>query len=135
MCEAVLRQLLIEDVVIADRCGTRIYPHRAPEGTDRPYAVYHRVSATDEPTQASGGTLISALVQFDWIADSFEKARELGVRAKYVLNAWHGMRNGLSIQRVFWRNGFDDVDLQIVGSEKRIPRHVQEYEVFYDEVT
>lgn len=70
--------------------GCRLYPQTAPAGTERPYAVYRRISGASEQEMAAASGWAQARVQFDCYAVTHLAALEVAEALRRLFDGWAG---------------------------------------------
>lgn len=81
---------------LAALVGDRIYPAIAPEGTARPYVVFHKISAVPTASHDASSTnrLDETLVQFNIVADDYTGTEDVANALRATLEDAAGPTNG-----------------------------------------
>lgn len=94
------------------RGGVKLYPSgEVPQGTQRPYATYTRVSRTEDQNKDSRG-IYTVNLQVDHYADTTDKAEELDGLCVSALNRFKGTVEGTKIKSIRVMGGNDGFNEQ-----------------------
>jgi hypothetical protein len=105
---AALYGILSADAAVAALISDRVYPKTAPQGTPRPYLVFHKTFR--RPLQTlTGSSLSRGLWQLDAWADDPDEAGAVGAAVEAVLDGFGGDAGGRSL-RIMLDNDSDDYE-------------------------
>ncbi|MDD2728174.1 DUF3168 domain-containing protein [Malikia sp.] len=68
--------------------GSRVFPQVAPEGTEKPYIVYQRVSSSSENTLDGRSGLVNTRMQIDVFARTYAQALSVTSAIDGLMDAW-----------------------------------------------
>lgn len=95
----------------------KVYPDVAPQGEQKPYAVYHVVSGTEDQNKEERG-VYTRYVQLDHYGVSALQAEDLEEKAIEALNRYKGTVSDIEVQsiRVQSSNSNFSDDIEVYGS-------------------
>ncbi len=104
MINQVLHTLLAADASYAAKMsdpngGVKLYPNRGPQGVQRPYAVWTRVSRVENHDKDARG-MTRHSIQMDHFANTTDEADELDALAIAVLDRYKGTVAGVKISSI-----------------------------------
>lgn len=107
--------------------GTRIYPNIAPQGAQKPYIVFRRVTTQRHSAFGQDTGDVRGRFQFDIFADKtdYTGAKNVSEQVRLALQRW-STTTGTTIQTIFF---VDEVDLFEVDPE--LQHLALDFEVHY----
>jgi hypothetical protein len=80
----------------ATSAGARVYPSLAPDGVNRPFIVYTRVSALSENVLSQAPGLVNTHLQVDVYASTYSDAQSAAAQVIALMQGW-SIQNILSL--------------------------------------
>lgn len=124
MNESVIYRLLNANATFSNLIGTdpdtggiKLYHAIAPQGTQKPYAVYTLISGTNDMNKDEDGFRIRN-IQIDFFANNADSAESIGSAAHDVLNRYKGTIGGLKIASIRGDELNASAELEIEASHR-----------------
>lgn len=132
MIESVLHAWLKRQAAVTAICGQRIYPTKAPQGTQLPIVTYTRSDNNNPQTMRGPSSLHRTTLSVDAWADTYADAKRLADALRNVLSGWHGNMDSVVVQGVFYQGDSDQPDVE--ESDDSVIEHVASNYLFCYEV-
>ena len=93
--ENVIYQVLVDDpnvvFLIGGTSNPRIYPQSAPQNTNYPYMVYHRIDAQRPHHMGGPSGIVMSRIQIDFYDNNYDGVMQLAEYARMALNGYRGL--------------------------------------------
>jgi hypothetical protein len=132
--EEAVRQRILDGgarLLISDRC----YPMKAPQGVQRPYVTFRRISGLPERHMLGAAELATARIQVSSFAATYAGAKQLADAVRLSLDGARGeVRIGSAIfyaRSIALENDLDDYSEPEAGSDDGVYAVSQDWRVIY----
>ena len=85
----------------ATAAGARVYPLTAPDGVQKPYITYQRISSNSENVLCGSSGLTNTRVQIDVYATTYAQATSISAQVEVLMSAWAVQNVSILLQDFF----------------------------------
>jgi hypothetical protein len=128
--EKAVYALLSEAAAVTALAGSKIFPVLAPQDTDAPFIVYHRIDAARVYSIAGPSGLAFARVQVDAYALTYAAAKNLAAAVRQTLNGFRGTAGDVRVGGISLQT---DQDILEDGTDPPLHRVSMDFMVTHDE--
>ena len=85
----------------ATAAGARVYPLTAPDGVQKPYITYQRISSNQEVVLSGTSGLTNTRMQIDVYATTYAQATSIAAQVDALMSAWSVQNVSILLQDFF----------------------------------